>query len=1121
MSQLRETNPAYYTLLLTSLTAFLAYTNWEPTITSQRPKGTKSDAGPGWGDQTVLARMWEDPVSAQSAPNITHATCADLTNQISRWREDMHEVRVMGVFIEGSPFAEETEVRLRLRYAAQNALLDSRCVPADRNHLGLWTLDWPKATLWTNRLNLSELLPPVATSSVREASLAWQATKAMTNTTNTVVFEVKQANPSSLSIAPASSPWGALDVPFEWFTRGVGTNKQAILVLWLKEEAFPDHPFQRLYWLAKQLGQTNTNSASFWVVGPRSSNTLYALIEDAIYLAPAPWLSNFFVVSPEASAPDAVLDDLHAETWELHRKYTEFCFRALAIGGFSNLIQTDDELATNLVTELQYRGVNIGKAKSDQMVLISESDTVYGRSLPSCFAAACATAQEHWTNENEWISQLRSCLTNIPPPLHRYTYLRGLDGGTALRADSDSGSKPLVGRPDSRTGADGGNRAEGDSQLDYARRLASQIKADLGANRSLRAQPRAIGILGNDFYDKLILLQALRPTFKDSIFFTTDLDARFWDSHALPYTRNLIVASSYGLKPTANELPDARSNSLTPFRDCYQTAVYLACRHVLGADATMGINRVFEIGLNGPIELGRSDAEWRSDALHKLLLIALLVLGVSAPFVLLFRWIPGFFGSVSKQVMERENDEIERINQQYRRRLLWLGFGAVAGLIVLGLLAAYQSAQPSGEPFTWFDGVSIWPTLLLRVLIIFLELAFLVRAWHLHRCHRICLRRDFFGEQEKFNESHLYKEVLTKPEWFYRVTRSIPESKISRKSWLYRGLYALFFFEQGRGAISINRWKTPRADKPAGASATWEHGDSPVPAVKVYNGYLTRGMLSSRFLRLLPVAIVYLVAAILIMGYFGLPLVPARGMPHWGTAPAFLSLLRGVRLVGILDFALLLGVLLGYCILVFYVVDAVRLSRRMIAMLSEGPTIWPKRVLRDAAIQQNMDPKHLGGFLDVKFTAAHTQRVYHLVFFPMIILCLMFIARSSVFDGWTWPPTLVVMFVVNAAIILFCVISIRQAARKVSRLALAELQEIKARHLDGAHQWNLPFGSSALPEPAKSASKYGDHIQLTIEEITNIHEGAYAPWPADLAVIAGLIPTAGYGLLEIMQRFLF
>ena len=183
--------------------------------------------------------------------------------------------------------------------------------------------------------------------------------------------------------------------------------------------------------------------------------------------------------------------------------------------------------------------------------------------------------------------------------------------------------------------------------------------------------------------------------------------------------------------------------------------------------------------------------------------------------------------------------------------------------------------------------------------------------------------------------------------------------------------------------------------------------------------------------------------------------------------------------------------------------------------------IWPKRVLRDAAMKQNMDPQHLRGFLDVKFTAAHTQRVYHLVFFPMIILCLMFIARSSVFDGWTWPPALVVMFVVNAAIILFCVIAIRQAARKVSRRALAELQELKARHLDGSHQWTLPLGSSVLSDPLKPASKYGDHIQLTIEEITNIREGAYAPWPADLAVIAGLIPTAGYGLLEIMQRFLF
>jgi len=92
MSERREIDPAYYTLLLTGLTAFLAYTGLEPTITSQRPRDVKSESGPGWGDQTVPARLWEDPVSAQYAPNIIHATCGDLTNQIRRWKQTGAEV---------------------------------------------------------------------------------------------------------------------------------------------------------------------------------------------------------------------------------------------------------------------------------------------------------------------------------------------------------------------------------------------------------------------------------------------------------------------------------------------------------------------------------------------------------------------------------------------------------------------------------------------------------------------------------------------------------------------------------------------------------------------------------------------------------------------------------------------------------------------------------------------------------------------------------------------------------------------------------------------------------------------------------------------------------------------
>jgi len=66
------------------------------------------------------------------------------------------------------------------------------------------------------------------------------------------------------------------------------------------------------------------------------------------------------------------------------------------------------------------------------------------------------------------------------------------------------------------------NRAEGPAQYDYLGRLRKRIE-DLNQELFDRDQGSvaAIGIGGGDVYDTLLILQALRPSFPQAIFFTT------------------------------------------------------------------------------------------------------------------------------------------------------------------------------------------------------------------------------------------------------------------------------------------------------------------------------------------------------------------------------------------------------------------------------------------------------------------------------------------------------------------------------------------------------------------------------------------------------------------------
>ena len=163
------------------------------------------------------------------------------------------------------------------------------------------------------------------------------------------------------------------------------------------------------------------------------------------------------------------------------------------------------------------------------------------------------------------------------PPVRIFSYLRGLDG---VLPDLDKSGSKASPRDDSSKSKDlraqledaPPEHAEGRSQFDYLRRLADEIDR-LDDDKKFFAENgvKAIGIVGSDLYDKLLILQALRNRFQDKIFFTTDLDARYLHADQKDWARNLVVASNFGLS-----LRPALQRSTLPFRDSYQTATYLA-----------------------------------------------------------------------------------------------------------------------------------------------------------------------------------------------------------------------------------------------------------------------------------------------------------------------------------------------------------------------------------------------------------------------------------------------------------------------------------------------------------------------------------------------------------------
>jgi hypothetical protein len=747
---------AIWTMMFALATAIVAYWQFQALLISSRPAASAMATTSTIGDQKFLARLWQDPLVNPSTNHICKVSA--LRSQIIEKSSLGSSCEIIPVMIEGFPYAEDVEARLRTRHAVETAVFAAGYEPLDRSHLGMIELDWPR-TFYRTNVDALEL----------------SADKAYTT----------------------------LRVPFEWAQKG--TNN--LLILWLQEEQFADYPLTRYALLMTNLDVGRACQVK--VIGPRSSDTLRAMLNNLStshkpFATPWFWTnwfeteneaqrgllrSNVTIYSPSATAPDsrisADLDPRLAdpETDQSPRQKVTEKFNDLKPGFFHNCVLTDDYLASALVDELELRQVWNGTNDKNCIALVTESDTTYGRTLPACFvAAAMRVPVASVPNSEGW-----------PSNIFLYSYLRGLDGAMAAAEqpiDQNDTPKPNdhqrgAENSSAKRGPDDYERADGEGQLDYARRIAYRLK---DTDKELRRDHHhivAIGVLGTDTYDKLILLEALRPLFREAVFFCTDLDSCYTEVQERQFTRNLLVASPDGLvPPTLTSAPTAKP---TAFRDCYQTSIYKACLEALDSTTKPSIPnapRRFEIGRSRVIDLQELDSKsWRLSVTPRNLVawllgfVGALCLSLLLPVMqdriksLVFRFCKRS-DEVGPLVDTRRRDPPQRwyewlLNEKFldeveaekyiclqrvtgeESRLLVI-FAGIGVVLVLSGLYFFPNANSGyrGEPFYWNEGVSIWPTELCRSAACVFGILFLVRASHGYKQHGLNLLYRFFGPRD-------------------------------------------------------------------------------------------------------------------------------------------------------------------------------------------------------------------------------------------------------------------------------------------------------------------------------------------------------------------------------------
>ena len=1011
-------------------------------LVSTRPPVPSEKAIPVTAKQDVDARLWQDPIAVAQKQELSLEAEIKARHEVGALAELLRDractfhVLLLAVMLDAGPYSEQAESRVRARQAVLEGLSESGFTPVDGEHIGFVTRSWPPPP--------ENQLPP--------------------------------AN------APSTAVEHALLLPWEE-CEAIGDTKRVfppdttrVVVVWLPAGNFNPNPLRRFAALVDELlpedPENIRDSVTVKLIGPANSTGLQNMVREAKWdglSAPTQKaLDGVLIISPRATAPNAALlaaaniPDETGASGQLPRD-CESCAGLLENkmvekilegstglgprGGlhFVRTVAPDDEVLCELICELERRRIPVVQQpwanaeagfKPPHIVILSEWDTPYGRSLGATFEAQAS---------GQTVNQILEQPDKRPSWIHSYHYLRGIDGQLPGESGKESQhEQPQKSQLGQNTVAI--EATEGLNQSDYLRRLARQMKEDNARwQREDGVGIRAIGLLGSDIYDKLMILRALRPEFPGALFFTNNYDAHFerrddWDD-----THNLIIASPFG-----SALPDIYlQQHIAPFRDTNQTSMYVG---TLVATTRMKNEeawclswqpRLFEISRRGAYDLSHpwylskpngdlkieshygkneKDKTWFREWLLApgviwwLIIIALTVLAMAA-------WISV---SIARRTLPGGGTVLERLKRALVSTTFWLVCGGPLIVFLLALIAQYWAPQ---EPLAFFSGISIWPSEMLRMVAFMLAIFFMFKASF-----------DLHANAKKIEAEFSFAPL-----------------PLTRFRWRDLG-------------IGFEHWQMKEPPRTSRFSAE-----------EAWHAYLCRNKFWPRFIRIGVLFALYFLFSFVIYKLFPPPPAPARGEMAF-KIDKVVSFLSGASLL----------------LLSFYVVDAIQLNSNFIRMFAREVTRWSREVVEQSHRKPPLTEKELSAYHEIFFVAQRTQVVAPLIWYPLLVLTLLVVARSSFFDNWTWPASLVLIAAITAAWALGSAILLRRAAEQLRETALNDLR------------WFRLVGQ-------ESDAKRQTFDEL-IAEIRDLKAGAFAPLTDQPFIRAVLFPGAAVGLLAVGQR---
>ena len=142
-------------------------------------------------------------------------------------------------------------------------------------------------------------------------------------------------------------------------------------------------------------------------------------------------------------------------------------------------------------------------------------------------------------------------------------------------------------------------------------------------------------------------------------------------------------------------------------------------------------------------------------------------------------------------------------------------------------------------------------------------------------------------------------------------------------------------------------------------------------------------------------------------------------------------------------------------------------------------------------------------WLRLRLVAVRTECVAQLVWYPSIVLAAMGIAAFTVEFGQFHFASSPVALVLSAGVVVGSAVLLRRSAESLRTQVIELLENARSRAL----------------RTQSAGSTEGSQLDHLIERVTDLSEGAFAPYSQQPLVRALIVPAASYGASLLLQTY--